>query len=268
MAKKDDKGKDKDSKDGKDSKTSDDGINLNLIYHNYDAVLKDSFTLYKNDLIDFLGIDMPEVTASLNTERVEIKAEKTFSDVLLKLVNNTGVSIEWEVDISKADMIRFAKYCIDFTVIHGIPFITIILTNKMQTILSYKEGSIAFTPIVINLGERDGELALQKIRERIAEGKKVNLLELVYLPLYGNKDKEVVDVVKEVVDLIMSLTDMKEHEVEKLVLLSLVVAKKLITDDEFKEIWREKQMQIMELPLIRIAREEAKEEARKEASAL
>ena len=50
-----------------------------------------------------------------------------------------------------------------------------------------------------------------------------------------------------------------------MILLTLVVVKKFIAEEEFKEIWREKQMQIMEIPLIRIAQEEARKEARKEA---
>jgi hypothetical protein len=47
--------------------------------HNYDFIFKDSFSLFKNDIADFLGVDLPEIDSYLEIEFAEIFYE--FEDI-------------------------------------------------------------------------------------------------------------------------------------------------------------------------------------------
>ena len=84
--------------------------NITDIYQNYDAVFKESFTLYENKSLDFLDLNLAPVQELLNTEDTEFVVKKSYEDLIFKLADDTGLSLEWEAQISKDDIRRFFAY--------------------------------------------------------------------------------------------------------------------------------------------------------------
>ena len=205
-------------------------------YHdNYDAVLKYMLSLYTDKSLEFLGIK-GRVTELLNAENIEIDIRKTLDDQVLRLDNQNGVDIEWEANISKDDLLRFASYNIALTRKYKIPFETIIMTRKKVEKKSYISRSIKFTPRVINLNARNGKAALKGIRDKLDKGAEINPLEVVYLPLYNNSGMTFKDVYKEIIGLLPKMA-IDKREQERLLILSVLLANKFIEDDdEYKTI--------------------------------
>ena len=49
--------------------------------HNYDFVFKDSFSLFKNDIANFLGVELPGIDSYLETEFAEIETNLELLDL-------------------------------------------------------------------------------------------------------------------------------------------------------------------------------------------
>jgi hypothetical protein len=49
--------------------------------HNYDFVIKDSFSLFKNDIADFLKVDLPGIASYLETKFAEIETNLELLDL-------------------------------------------------------------------------------------------------------------------------------------------------------------------------------------------
>jgi len=77
--------------------------------HNYDFVFKDSFNLFKNDIADFLKVELPGIASYLETEFAEIETNAERMDLNFKLEDGSILHLE-EVEISVDDLIRFASY--------------------------------------------------------------------------------------------------------------------------------------------------------------
>jgi hypothetical protein len=206
-----------------------------LTYHdNYDVVLKDAIAAYKDKSLDFLGINS-KVTELLNTENVEVEIHKTYNDLALRLDTNTGTGMEWEADISSADLLRFAAYNVALTRKFGIPFDAIIITKKEPSKKSYIGPAMQFKPKIINLTKRSGKAALNKIRKNLAAGEVINELEIVFLPLYNHPKMTYEEIYRTIIELLPSITQDK-HEQDRLLALSVLIANKFIPDDEYTKI--------------------------------
>ena len=204
-------------------------------YHdNYDFVLKEVLTLYTNKSLEILGIQA-KVQELLNTENIEVDIHKTLNDQVLRLDTNDGVNLEWEANVSTADLWRFAAYNIALVRKYKIPFETIILTRKTVRKKTYIGGSIQFRPKVVNLNKRDGQATLKRIREKLDRGEPVNPLEIVYVPLYNNSGVSYEDVYKEIIQLVPRVTPDK-YEQERLLLLSALLTNKFVEKNEYRRI--------------------------------
>jgi len=220
------------------------------IHKNYDSVLKEAIGLYKGEALAFLGLDLPKITESLNVEFTEIEVKKSYVDLLFKLEDDTGLNLEWEAAISQDDMLRFASYNADSRRLHKMPFVTVVLTNKKPAVSYIKDETLAFTPMVINLGERDGDKLIADIKEKIAKGESVNPLEIIYAPLYNSINKSVVGLFKEAAALVpQAIKDEAEHL--KIIVLSMVLTNKFVSADEMEELY----MVLEELKIVKYAEE-------------
>ncbi|MCL1996012.1 MAG: hypothetical protein FWG63_07400 [Defluviitaleaceae bacterium] len=153
-------------------------------HHNQDKVFKEALDLFLNKSLDFFGIEQI-LTEILSTETTETTTKKSFADNAFKTATNEGVHFESEADISEADLIRFCSSNIDLTRKHKLPFTTIILTPKRPKHTYYNKGSIKFMPKIIVLSELNADAVL----ENFHNGKPINELEMIYLPLYSSKTK-------------------------------------------------------------------------------
>jgi hypothetical protein len=233
-------------------------------YQNYDAVLKEALTLYNNKSLAFLGLDIADVDVPISTEFTTVKVEKSFTDSAFKLKNGTGLHLEWEADISTDDLLRFAAYHVAYVRQYKMKFVTVIVTNSPQTIVSYKNDVLEFKPIVIDLSARDGDALLEKIKGQIERGERVNELEMIYLPLYHSKDKSVAELFEKVITLAPKVSSNIENN-QNIMLLSALLCNKFIPGPEYKRIWEVIRMYVDELFIVKMAKEEARKEARKEA---
>ena len=240
--------------------------NLKEIHNNYDSVFKEALMLYKNKTLDFLGLDLAMIEEPLNTEMTEVKVNKNFTDMCFMLKDKTGLHAEWEADISVDDMLRFCSYNLNYLRMYKTNFTTVVFTNRKQHTSYFENEMISFTPVIINLGERDGDALLQKIKTQIENNETVNELELIYLPLYHSKYKNVAEMLEQVVELAPLISESREEN-EKIMIMSAVLTNKFIDEGDFSKIWEAIKMYVDDLLIIKFAKEDAKKEGKAEGKA-
>ncbi|MCL2015442.1 MAG: hypothetical protein FWG68_04265 [Defluviitaleaceae bacterium] len=209
------------------------------IAHNKDSVFKDSFTLFLNKSLEFLDADLAgQVSEILNPETTAVEA---IGDFAVKIFNETlgtfGVHKEFEVDVSKDDLMRFCGYNIYLSRKHKIPSTTIIITEKRPTVVEYQNQSITFKPKIICLKERDGDATLKKIKQQLAAGEPINELELIYLPMYGSEQGTTLyEFLDEVLKITPQIGDTATMT-KKLQILILFLTIRTADIDEIKKVW-------------------------------
>jgi len=236
--------------------------NVRKHHDNYDFVLKEVMSLYTNKSLEFLGIQ-GKVKELLNAENVEVEIRKTLEDQVLKLDTGDGVDIEWESDISLDDLLRFAGYNIALTRKFKMPFVTVIVTRKKVRHSSYIGGSISFTPKILNLKERDGRATLKAIREKLDRGESINPLEAVFVPLYNKGRMSYEGVYKTIIELMPRITPDK-NEQDMLLILSALLANKLVDDSVFNRILEAIKVTLTDNRFFKLIKKEGIEEGKKE----
>ena len=235
--------------------------NIKDLHNNYDSVFKEALMLYKNKTLDFLGLDFAMIDEPINTEMTELKVNKSFIDMGFMLKDKTGIHLEWEVDISIEDMLRFCSYNLNYLRVYKTKFTSIIFTNKSQSINCFENEMLRFTPLIINLGERDGDALLHKLKTQLENKESVNELEVIYLPLYYSKYKNVAEMLEQVVEMAPKISEFKADN-EKIMVLSAVLANKFIDANDFGKIWEAIKVYMDDLLIVKFAKEEAKKEGR------
>jgi len=213
------------------------------IFQNQDKVLKESFALFKGESLGFLDEEFADVvTEILSTELTETTTKKAYADNALKLQSNKGLHTECEAHISPQDMMRFASYNIDLSRTHGIPFTTVIVTTQKPSVASYVNPSITFKPKIINLKERDADSVLAEIDRKLKAGdySSINLLEIIYLPLYGSESgKTTAELLDTAIKLTPKIVTDDKLKQKKLHDLMTLLASTFIGVEEIKKIWEE-----------------------------
>jgi hypothetical protein len=237
---------------------------FDINYQNYDKVFKSSFSIFKNEIIDFLGVDLPKIDAFLETEFSEIETSEERLDLNFKLEDSSILHLEEEADISRKDLIRFASYDLKLYNRYQDKIRTVILcVNGFQdSKVKLDIGSLRYSATVIDMSKRDGNSKIKEIKRKIKEDEEVNVLELIFLPLMDSREK-MVDRVKKAIDLEQEL-ELPVDKASKVVAMTLVIADKFLSDREISEIWRDYKM----LRILKFAEEKGKErgieEGRKE----
>jgi hypothetical protein len=217
---------------------------------NYDAVFKDSFTLFKNKTLRFLGVDSDaRITEILSTEKREIQVDTEFSDLTFLTDKGFGFHIEEEIDISQKDLYRFCGYHVDLTQRHGIEFQTVILTFKKPTIRKIDTPTLIFQPFIVDLSERNADEVFEGLKQAIEGGKEINELDLVFLPVCRSETDTVVGLLEKGVRLAAKLPTNK-----KIIGLMLTLTNQLVKSEELKRIWEEF-MDYSKLKVIQVAEE-------------
>jgi len=120
-------------------------------------------------------------------------------------------------------------------------------TTKKPSVTSYASPCLTFTPKIINLKERDADKVLAEIDRKLNAGEhgKVNILEIIYLPLYGSESGKTT---LELLDTAIKLTpkvSADKHTQHKLQDLLILLTSTFISDEERNKIW-EANMRILE----------------------
>jgi len=218
-------------------------------HQNQDKVLKESFTLFKGGSLAFLDETLTgKVTEILTTEITETTTKKAYGDNAFKLSTNKGVHVEWEADISPADMMRFASYHIDLSRMHNIPFTSIIITTKEPSTTNYTSPSMTFTPKIINLKNRDADKVLSEIEKKLNTGKHsdINELEIIYMPLYSSKSgMTIADLLDTAIKLTPKVAQDDKRKRHKLQDLLILLTCTFVSEEDINKIL-EANMRILE----------------------
>ena len=236
--------------------------------HNKDKVFKESLDLFMSYSFDFFGLDNDIPLESLSTEITETTTKKAFADLVFKMISGIGRHYEWEDIIDLDDLLRFLCYNIEQSRKHKINFTTIIITNKKPRATEYVTEHITFKPIIINLSNRNADEAVQRISRQIENGEKVNLLEIIYLPLYNSPSGKTVN---ELLDKAIKLTPIvakDKNQKEKLLSLLFLLTAKHISKDEIRKIVEANYMVLEGNPIFEVFEEwgikKGREEGREE----
>jgi hypothetical protein len=205
-------------------------------YNSYDKVVKESFSLFKNRSLEFLDNDLEsEIEDLLSVEVTKTTTKKAYADFAYRLKGGKGLHIEWEVDISRDDMRRFASYHIELDDKYDMPFISVIVTAKKPRYAEYITPSMTFKPRIVNLSERNADETIERIKDKIAKGEAVNELEIIYLPLYSSPSgKSLAELVSTSIKLTESMSSSNE---EKIISLLFLLTATDLTNAEMSMIW-------------------------------
>ena len=203
---------------------------MEYIHQNYDAVFKESFVLFKDRALDFLGLtDIPPITESLITETVEIKI--AIRDLVFGTQDGKGLNFESEVDLSNDDLLRFCNYNIGLRQVYNREFDTIVFVKNPTTLTGIHTKQLEFKPIIVQCSKFDADMMLDRLKKDIAANKPVNELELVYLPLFRSIKYSPTEIFKESTSLIKYLQVDSDRK-QKIYALSIVLANKVVDKDQ------------------------------------
>ncbi|MGM0500820.1 MAG: hypothetical protein ACQERL_11525 [Bacillota bacterium] len=210
--------------------------------HNYDFVFKDSFNLFKNDIADFLEVELPGIASYLETEFAEIETNLELLDLNFMLEDGSILHLEEEAEISVSDLIRFASYDLKLYNRYRDRVRTIILCIKGYTdsTAGFNCGSLGYNSTVVDMSKKDGKKKLEELKEKIENKEKINYLDLIFLPLM-NSDQKIVERVKETIELEKKL-EVESNLKNNLVAMTFVLSDKFLSDQEISEIWRDYKM--------------------------
>ena len=210
--------------------------------HNYDFVFKDSFSLFKNDIGDFLKVELPGIVSYLETEFSEIETSTERMDLNFKLEDGSILHLEEEIEVSVDDLIRFASYDLKLYNRYRDRIQTIILCIKGYPAAeaAFNAGSLGYNTTVVNMSDKDGKEKMKELREKIEKGEEINYLELIFLPLM-NSDQDIVKRVKETIELEDKL-DADQKFKNNLAALTIVLCDKFLSSENMIELWRDRKM--------------------------
>ena len=210
--------------------------------HNYDFVFKDSFNLFKNDIADFLEVELPGIASYLETEFAEIETNLELLDLNFMLEDGSILHLEEEAEISVSDLIRFASYDLKLYNRYRDRVRTIILCIKGYTdsTAGFNCGSLGYNSTVVDMSKKDGKKKLEELKAKIENKEKINYIDLIFLPLM-NSDQKIVDRVKETIELEKKL-EVESNFKNNLVAMTFVLSDKFLSDQEISEIWRDYKM--------------------------
>jgi len=222
--------------------------------------IKDSFSLFKNVIGDFLKVELPGIDSYLETEFAEIETSAERMDLNFKLEDGSILHLEEEIEVSVDDLIRFASYDLKLYNRYRDKIRTIILCIKGYPAAeaTFNAGSLGYNTIVVNMSDKDGKEKMKELREKIEKGEEINYLELIFLPLM-NSDQDMVKRVKETIELEKQL-EVEQNLKNNIVALTFVLCDKLLSDQEISEIWRDYKM----VRIFKYAEEQGKKKGKDE----
>ena len=209
------------------------------VWQNYDTVFKDAVSMFKDKSLDFFGLPKDiTILEPLKTETKEITVKSEFADLTFKLSNGKGLHFESEAALSEDDLFRFCEYHIDLIRTYKFDFKTVIFVKDTHKKNSLNYEMLSFNPKVINCGEYNADLILDKLKEQAVKGEKLNELEIIYLPLFKSERYKPEELLLESIRLI-NAAQIENNQKRKISALAIVLSNKLVDADKLEELWKE-----------------------------
>jgi hypothetical protein len=213
-------------------------------YQNYDLVINWLSQAFKGQTLNVLGIDTAPIKRVCSFKPVEIAVNTGVIDVIFEDENEKCYHLEEQRHMSEPDLYRFASQhfsvanewrddVIDIILISGRSY-----NGKRQI----KTHSGLYQPTFVDLTQRNGKERFKQIREAVESGDTSSLLELAFLPMYGNDDN--IDRKEFVKDIVQFETELlrKDPTKELLVAATLIMSNKILDKETFNKLWEEIKM--------------------------
>lgn len=213
---------------------------LKISYKNYDMVIKDALTLFENKTLDFLGLDLPKIISVEDSELYKIETKNNFIDLIFMLEDGTLLHIEEEAHVSSKDLLRFAQTDLMLYSKKHSKIRTVVLTKQNTSMKTINAGSFDYQVTVLNLAKGNWEEDYNKLKTLIEQGKAINELELIFLPL-KKLDEENETYIDQSLALAKQIKTSKEMKA-KIISLMVVLMDKYLTKEKILNIWEELSM--------------------------
>ncbi len=79
---------------------------MDIDYQNYDKVFKNSFSIFRNQVIDFLEVELPAIDSFLETEFSEIETKEQRLDLNFRLSDGSILHLEEQANIEAKDLMH------------------------------------------------------------------------------------------------------------------------------------------------------------------
>ena len=212
---------------------------MDVPHRNYDLGFKEAMTLFKDKALDFFGIDgIDIITESLATESVEVEVKSLFRDLVFATSKGKGLHFEEEIALSEDDLWRFLDYNVSLYRIHKRVFDTVIFVKESTTLAGIDHERLTFKPIIVQCANIDADAMLEELKRDIGDGKLVNELKLVYLPLFHGKNLDATGLFLESTKLIRSMKVENQFK-QKVLSLAVLIAGKVVDPKVLNQIYEE-----------------------------
>jgi len=114
----------------------------------------------------------------------------------------------------------------------------VVFVKEPTTLAGIDTGRLTFKPIIVQCSNIDADTMLDELRKDIADGKSINELKLVYLPLFRGKNLDATGLFKESAKLIHEMKS-ELHIKQKVFALALLIAGKVVDQDVLDKIYDE-----------------------------
>ncbi|MBF0227815.1 MAG: hypothetical protein HQK76_20400 [Desulfobacterales bacterium] len=206
-------------------------------YHqNYDAIFKWAINFFLDKTLDVLGVHTGKIIEVRGLEPITLDVKEQRVDIFLKDENGICYQIEEERNMNYSDLYRFgAQHLLIAHQLNTDELKSIIITSGVVTPKrSIKTLSSTYNPIIIDLGQRDGEKRLEEIKKQDS----IDPIELVFLPMYGIQNKDREEFAIEVIHFARQLLESKR--ISNVFLGALVVlCNKFVSKETLKKIWED-----------------------------
>ncbi len=225
-------------------------------YHNYDTGFKEVFGVFRHRTLDFLKIDLPAIQEKTETNLPKIQVRQNTLDLIFRLEDGSLLHLEEEAGVSLEDLLRFAQtdlmlYHEKRQIIHTV-ILSIHEKESCQKRLSM--GSLEYHATQVGLKGMDGDSRMARMEEDFREGRQVNEIELVFIPLMHTKGSRI-DLLERVINLVKQL-DKTDTEKAHMIACALVLMGKELKKADYDRFKKEVSM----VNILRYAEELAKEE--------
>ena len=218
----------------------DDGMDY---YHNYDLVINWLSQAFKGQTLKVLGIDTAPIKRVCSFKPVEIAVNSGVIDVVFEDENEKAYHLEEQRNMAESDLYRFATQHFSVAKEWRDNVIDIILISgrtydgkrKIQT------HSGLYQPTFVDLTQRNGKERFEQIRKAVETGDTSSLLELAFLPMYGNDDIDQKEFVEEIIRFEAELLK-KDPSTELLVAATMIMSNKILDTETFDKLWEEIKM--------------------------
>jgi len=212
---------------------------MDVPHTNYDLGFKEAMTLFKDKTLDFFGIDgIGTITESLATESVAVEVKSLFRDLVFATSEGRGLHLEEEIVLSEDDLWRFLDYNVSLYRIHRRVFDTVIFVKEPTALTGIDLERLVFKPIIVQCANVDADAMLDELKRDIEDGKPINELKLVYLPLFRGKALDATGLFLESAKLIRSMK-VEDQLRQKILALAILVAGKVVDPGVLNQMYEE-----------------------------